>query len=240
MTQQRVSTIELLTDSEREELLVKWNNTSSDYAQDRRLHQLFEAQVERTPQAVALVFEDEHLSFDEVNRQANQLARHLRDLGVGPEVRVGLLLERSTEMVVCLLAVLKAGGAYVPLDPAYPRERLSSMLADSSVFVLLTQQSLLEKLSPDNARLISVDTDCHRWQHESHSNLDVTVEADNLAYVIFTSGSTGRPKGAMNSHRAIVNRLLWMQQTFALTSADTVMRRPLSASMSRSGSSSGL
>jgi amino acid adenylation domain-containing protein/FkbM family methyltransferase len=223
--EQQVSTIQLLTEAEREDVLVKWNHTGCDYGQDKRLHQLFEEQVERAPQAAALVFEDDHLSYDELNKQANQLARYLRGLGVGPEVRVGVLMERSTEMVISLLAVLKAGGAYVPLDPAYPCERLSFMLEDSSVSLLLTRHPLSGNLVPHSAKRICVDTDRHRWKHESQSNLDVTVEADNLAYVIFTSGSTGRPKGAMNSHRAIVNRLFWMQQAYALTPADVVMQK---------------
>ncbi|HJS23707.1 MAG TPA: amino acid adenylation domain-containing protein [Pyrinomonadaceae bacterium] len=209
---QRISLIGLLTEQERQQL-VKWNDTSYDYAQDARLHQLFEQQVERTPQAEALVFENWRLSYDQLNKQANKLAHHLRDLGVGPETRVGVMMERSIEMVVSLLAILKAGGAYVPLDPAYPQERLSFMLDDASVSLLLTQQTLAEYVDAGNLR------------DKSEANPEVTIEADNLAYVIFTSGSTGRPKGAMNSHRAIVNRLLWMQQAFNLGPADAVMQK---------------
>ena len=209
---ERISLIGLLTEQERQQL-VKWNDTSYDYAQDARLHQLFEQQVERTPQAEALVFENQRLSYDQLNKQANKLAHHLRDLGVGPETRVGVMMERSIEMVVSLLAILKAGGAYVPLDPGYPRERLSFMLDDASVSLLLTQQTLAEYVDAGHLR------------GKSEANHEITIEADNLAYVIFTSGSTGRPKGAMNSHRAIVNRLLWMQQAFNLGPADAVMQK---------------
>jgi len=223
--EQRVSTITLLTDAEQEEQLIKWNDTRCDYPQDRGIHQLFEAQVKRTPKAVALVFEDEELSYDELNRNANQLARHLQGLGVGPEVRVAILMDRCIEMVVGLLAVLKAGGTYVPLDPAYPRDRLSFMLADSSFSLLLTRQSLSEKLSLQNSPPICVDMAHRHWEHESENDLEVSLHADSLAYVIYTSGSTGQPKGVMNSHRAIVNRLLWMQGAFSLTIADAVMQK---------------
>ncbi|HEU4797248.1 MAG TPA: amino acid adenylation domain-containing protein, partial [Pyrinomonadaceae bacterium] len=222
---QQIATMRLLSEQERQLLLVDWNDTAVDYAQDARLHHLFEQQVERTPHAVALVFEDQSLTYEQLNKRANQLAHHLRDLGVGPESRVGVLMERSIEMVVSLYAILKAGGAYVPLDPAYPRERLAFMLDDSSVSLLLTQQSLKDYLSPQNARVICVDAEASEWNNKSETNPKVTVAAENLAYVIFTSGSTGRPKGAMNSHGAIVNRLLWMQQEFNLTSADAVMQK---------------
>src|SRR5688500_13201445 len=149
---QQISLLALLTGHERQQLLVNWNDTAYDYALDARLHQLFEQQVERTPQDVALVFEDRRLSYDQLNRQANQLAHYLSDLGVGPESRVGVMMERSIEMVVSLLAVLKAGGAYVPLDPSYPRERLDFMLEDSSVALLLTQQTVSESLEAANRR----------------------------------------------------------------------------------------
>ncbi|HEX5835671.1 MAG TPA: amino acid adenylation domain-containing protein, partial [Pyrinomonadaceae bacterium] len=232
---QPISTMRLLTEQERQLLLVEWNDTAVDYAQSVRLHHLFEQQVERTPEAVALVAEIagetpalpgwSALKYSVLNERANQLAHYLRDLGVGPESRVGVLMERSIEMVVSLFAILKAGGAYVPLDPAYPRERLAFMLDDSSVSLLLTQQALADFLSPQNARVISVDAEVAAWKDKSKTNPAVTVAAENLAYVIFTSGSTGRPKGAMNSHGAIVNRLLWMQQEFNLTAADAVMQK---------------
>ncbi|MEK6283280.1 MAG: amino acid adenylation domain-containing protein, partial [Acidobacteriota bacterium] len=224
-SEQCIWEMELLGEGEREQLVAGWNQTAVEYEEEKSFHKLIEEQALLRPEALAVVAEDGELSYGELNRQANQLAHYLRGLGVGPEVRVGICLERSLEMIVSLLAVLKAGGAYVPLDPAYPRERLSFMLADSSVSLLLTQQSLSANLFPHNAKLICLDTDCSRWKHERRSNLDVTIEADNLAYVIFTSGSTGRPKGAMNSHRAIINRLLWMQQAFALTPADAVMQK---------------
>jgi amino acid adenylation domain-containing protein/FkbM family methyltransferase len=225
-SEQSIWEMKMLGAQERKQLVTEWNETAAAYVQqEKRIHELIEEQALLRPEALAVIAEDGELSYGELNRQANQLAHYLRGLGVGPEVRVGICLERSLEMIVSLLAVLKAGGAYVPLDPAYPRERLSFMLADSSVSLLLTQQALSENLFPHNPKLICVDTDRSRWQHERQSNLDVTIEADHLAYIIFTSGSTGRPKGAMNSHRAITNRLLWMQQAFALTPADAVMQK---------------
>ncbi len=224
-SEQSIWEMKMLGAKERKQLVTEWNDTAVAYVEEKRIHELIEEQALLRPEAPAVIAEDGELSYCELNRQANQLAHYLRGLGVGPEVRVGICLERSLDMIVSLLAVLKAGGAYVPLDPDYPRERLSFMVADSSVSLLLTQQALSENLFPHNQKLICVDTDGARWKHERQSNPDVKVEANNLAYVIFTSGSTGRPKGAMNSHRAITNRLLWMQQAFALTPADAVMQK---------------
>ena len=157
---------------------------------------MFEAQVERTPNAIAVVFEGEHLTYQELNSKANQLAYYLQKLGVGPEVLVGICVERSMEMVVGLLRILKAGGAYVPLDPSYPKERLAFMLADAQVPVLLVQERLRTTLPEHDAHVIYLDTD---WQHILVSEgLPISgITIDNLAYVIYTSGSTGKPKGAM-------------------------------------------
>jgi amino acid adenylation domain-containing protein len=215
----------LLTEVEKHQLLREWNDTEADYPQDACIHQLFEAQVEKTPDAVAVVFENQQLTYQQLNQRANQLAHHLQSLGVRPEVLVGICVERSLEMVVGLLGILKAGGAYVPLDPNYPQERLSYMLADSGVEVLLTQRSLLESLPEHQAQMVCLNTDWGAIERHSQENLDVGVSSDNLAYVIYTSGSTGQPKGVMNTHQGIHNRLLWMQQTYQLTSSDRVVQK---------------
>ena len=181
--------------------------------------------MSRTPGAEAVRFEDSALTYAQLDARANQLARHLRSLGVGPETRVGVCLERSLELVVALLGVLKAGGAYVPLDPAYPRERLAWMLEDSAAPVLLTQRRLFDVLPPHSARVLCLDADWDAVAREEASRLAPLAGADSLAYVIFTSGSTGRPKGAMNAHAGIVNRLLWMQEEYRLTDADRVLQK---------------
>lgn len=186
------------------------------------LHELFEAQAARTPEALAILFEGEQVSYGELNRRADQLARTLRRLGVGPEVLVGICLERSVELVVGLLAVLKAGGAYVPLDPGYPRDRLEYMREDSGLGVLLTQQRLLELLPRVPVRLC---LDATREVAVSGGAEGRRAHADNLAYVVYTSGSTGRPKGAMNTHGSIVNRLLWMQDAYRLDASDRVLQK---------------
>ena len=169
------------------------------------VHELFEMQVELTPDALAVLFEERHLNYRELNRRSNQLAHYLRKLGVGPEVLVGFCVERSLEMVVGILGILKAGGAYVPLDPAYPMERLAFMLEDAQVTVLLTQQRLLERLAAHplpQGRVVCLDADWESITQESEQNLQSGAVSENLAYVIYTSGSTGRPKGAMIRHRA--------------------------------------
>jgi len=226
---QRISTLPLLTESERRQLLIEWNDTAADYPQGQCVHQLFEAQVERTPDAVAVVYEGEQLTYRQLNQRANQLAHHLRKLGVGPEVLVGISVERSLEMVVGLLGILKAGGAYVPLDPTYPQERLAFMLEDSQVPVLLTQAHLVEQLPAPRIthhasrntyhatrRVICLDSDWDFIAQESVENSISSVTPDNLAYVIYTSGSTGKPKGVMIPHRGLVNYLTWCQRAYPL------------------------
>ncbi|MEM9216874.1 MAG: amino acid adenylation domain-containing protein [Cyanobacteria bacterium P01_F01_bin.150] len=222
---QNVDNLNLLCESERHQLLVKWNDTATNYPSDQCIHQLFEEQVEKTPDAIAVVFESEPLTYQQLNQRANQLAHHLQTLGVGPEVLVGICVERSIEMVVGVLGILKAGGAYVPLDPNYPPSRLSYMLTDSGVQVLLTQHSLLESLSSNTAQVVCLDNDWGRIEQQCQENLDVRVDSGNLAYVIYTSGSTGRPKGVMNTHQGIRNRLLWMQDTYTLDSSDRVLQK---------------
>ncbi len=201
---QAISKLPLLTEAERHQLLVEWNDTAVEYPRERCIHQLFEAQVERTPEATALVYEDQQLTYGELNARANRLAHHLRSLGVGPEVLVGVCLERSLELVVGLLAVLKAGGAYVPLDPSYPAERLAFMLEDTQAPVLLTQQRSLARLPAYSGHTLCLDRDAARFAQHPETNPPGSCSPTNLAYVIYTSGSTGKPKGVMVEQRAVV------------------------------------
>lgn len=203
---QRLSNLSMLTETERH-LIGEWNATKIDYSQDRCIHQLFEAQVQRTPDAVAVTFEDEHLTYGELNQRANQLARYLRAQGVGAEILVGICINRSLEMIIGILGVLKAGGAYVPIDPAYPEERRAFMLEDTRVSVVLTQQAIVEQ-TKCRAHLIPLDTDwtlIAKDTKDNTENLTNEASADNLAYVIYTSGSTGKPKGVLVAHRGLCN-----------------------------------
>ncbi len=229
-TEAEIRRLEIMDHCERQQVLVEWNRTSSTYSPEICIHRLFEAQAERTPKRIAVVYEGEQMSYEELNRRANQVAHYLRERGVGPEVFVGIMMERSMEMVVALLGVLKAGGAYVPLDPDYPRERLRFMLADAEPAVLLTQQQLVERLGGDENRvwrgqLFCIDALKNRIAECAEKNLEVAVTPQHLAYVIYTSGSSGQPKGVMVSHRAIANRLLWMQQELPLLESDRVLQK---------------
>ncbi|BBP58423.1 non-ribosomal peptide synthase/polyketide synthase [Pseudomonas sp. St316] len=224
----------LLGDDERRHLLVDWNATAVSYPLDRSVQGLIEDQVRRTPDAPALVFGEQRLSYAELNARANRLAHTLIEHGVGPDVLVGIAVERSVEMVLGLLAILKAGGAYVPLDPEYPQDRLAYMFDDSGIGLLLTQQHLLAQLPiPDGLRSLALDLPDAGLHTGRESNPDVEVHAENLAYVIYTSGSTGKPKGAGNRHSALVNRLCWMQQAYRLDATDSVLQKtPLSFDVS--------
>jgi len=219
--QQPISDLPLLTGKQRQQLLVEWNATQTAYPKETCLHHLFEAQVERAPEAVAVVFEDKQLTYRELNRRANQLAHYLQHLGVGPEVLVGICVERSLDMVVGLLGILKAGGAYVPLDPAFPSERLAFMLQDAQAPVLVTQQRLLTQLPGQSTKVVCLDADVAVLVQNSEANPVSEVTSDNLAYVMYTSGSTGRPKGVQILHRAVVNFLLSMRERPGLTAEDS-------------------
>ena len=223
--EQSVTDLQLMSPEERHRVLVAWNDTLKSRAEPQVLHRLIEAQVDRTPDAVAVSFEGAALSYRELDGRANQLARYLRARGVGPEVLVALCAERSLEMVVGLLGILKAGGAYVPLDPEYPRERLEYMLADASAPVVLTQARLAEGMPRGGATVVCLDSEWDAVARERTERLDVQVHPRGLAYVIYTSGSTGRPKGAMNTHAAICNRLLWMQEAHGLDASDRVLQK---------------
>jgi non-ribosomal peptide synthetase component F len=214
----------LLSDEERLRMLAEWNSTQADYPEAVCIHQLFEEQADRASDAVALIFEDQQLTYGELNDQANRLAHHLRGLGVGPEALVGICVERSIEMVVGLLSILKAGGAYVPLDPNYPEERLSFILRDAGVMVLLTQERLAERLPEHNAGVLYLDTDREWVAAESGENLASQAGAENLAYVIYTSGSTGRPKGVTIEHRALSSFVEAAAAAYGIVSSDRVLQ----------------
>ncbi len=209
----RLADLSLLGEAEREQILRTWNATTLD-CPAAFIHELFEAQVRRTPDAPALRFRGQPLSYRELNARANRLARRLRALQVTPESVVGVCLERSPDMVVALLAVLKAGGAYLPLDPAYPRERLAFMLEDARVPVLITRAGLVDALPTHAARVICLDADAPLLAAEASENLGLPLAADTPAYVIYTSGSTGQPKGVVGLHRGAVNRFAWMWQAY--------------------------
>ncbi|MBV8201195.1 MAG: amino acid adenylation domain-containing protein, partial [Acidobacteria bacterium] len=226
-----LAALPMLRRVERQQLL-DWNDTAVRWGDAGCLHQLLAAQARRSPEAPAVGFAGEWLSYRELDGRANGLAHRLRAAGVGPEVLVGLCVERSAEMMVGVLAVLKAGGAYLPLDPSYPRERLAFMLEEAAVPVLLTQRRLASGLAAPAATVICLDAPAGAAP-PAVEGPEVMVDPDNLAYVIYTSGSTGRPKGAMNTHRAIVNRLLWMQSAFGLQASDRVVQKtPLSFDVS--------
>jgi amino acid adenylation domain-containing protein len=203
--------------AELHKLLVEWNDTQADYPKEQSIPQLFEIQVERTPERVALVFDGQELSYRELNTQANQLAHHLQTLGVGPEVLVGISVERSLKMIVGILGILKAGGAYVPLDPTYPQERLEFMIQDSQITILLTQQRFIAQLPQQIAHIISLDSDWPIIALHPETNLSSDIASENIAYVIYTSGSTGKPKGVLGTHRASINRFTWMWKTYPFT-----------------------
>jgi len=203
------------------QLLTSWNQTQVEYPR-KCIHQLFEEQVERTPDAIAVVFQEQQLTYRELNSRANQLAHYLQNLGVKPDVIVGICVDRSIEMLIGLLGILKAGGAYVPLDPAYPTERLAYMLTDSQMTVLLTQQDLVNSLPEHQAKVVCLDGD---WKDivQEDKNLLIEISPEKLAYVIYTSGSTGNPKGVQISHGAITNFLNSMKQSPGLTAKDTLL-----------------
>jgi amino acid adenylation domain-containing protein len=212
--ERRLSELSMLTEGERHRILIEWNDTQRDYPKDKCIHQLFEAQVERTPDSIAVVFEDQQLTYRELNARTNQVAHYLKKRGVGAEVLVGICIERSLEMVVTLLGVLKAGGAYVPLDPTYPRERLAFMLEDSQVRVLLTQAQLRGGLAQHAEQIVCLDDDRDAIARESEDNPVFCGKPEALAYVIYTSGSTGKPKGVAIEHHSTVTFLHWARTTF--------------------------
>ena len=219
----RLSALSPMSDGERRQVLVEWNETEREYPREATVHGLFEEQVERTPEAVAVVFGGERLTYRQLNERANRLAGYLKKRGVGPEVLVGLCVERSLEMVVGLLGILKAGGAYVPLDPGYPRQRLEFMVKDSGVSVVLTQEGASTVLPEGDFERVRLDADWPEIARESGENPESGVRAENLAYVIYTSGSTGTPKGVAVEHRSVVNLLLSMRDRLGPKEGDVLL-----------------
>jgi non-ribosomal peptide synthetase component F len=215
----RIGELELLSEPERQQLLVEWNRTESPYSTNKCVHELFEEQAAKTPQAVVVIYEEERLSYGELNERANRLAHYLRKLGVKPDERVAICAERGFEMIVGLLAILKAGGAYVSLDPAYPQERLQYMLEDSAPVLLLTQRHLEDRFSDIGDSVPVLDLNgAAAWQSFPESNpgpAGIGLAPKHLAYVIYTSGSSGSPKGVAIEHRNAVNFICWAQRSFS-------------------------
>ncbi|MHC5675769.1 non-ribosomal peptide synthetase [Nostoc sp.] len=231
-SEQRLSDLSLLTEEERQELLIDWNDTKRDYPENKCFHQLFEAQVEKTPDAIALnarsanalVFGDEQLTYKELNIRSNQLAHYLKKIGVENESLVGICVERTLEMIITLLGIFKAGGAYLPLDPSLPQERLNFMLEDAKVSVLLTQEKLLKHFDDFSNPIICIDEDWATITQHSQENLTSCVTSDNLAYVIYTSGSTGKPKGVLLQHRGLSNLAKAQIEVFNLQSSNRILQ----------------
>ena len=220
-----LSTLSLLTAAEKHRVLVEWNDTATNWETHKLVPQLIDEQAQRTPDAVALKYLHRQLTYRELIGQANQLARYLSERGAGRETLVGICMERSVEMVVALLAVIKAGAAYVPLDPDYPSDRLKYMIEDAGVPLLLTQNHLLGRLSKNGAQVVAVDSSWEQISLNKAGPFSPHISPEDLVYVIYTSGSTGQPKGAMNTHRGLANRLLWMQREYGLNDSDRVLQK---------------
>jgi myxalamid-type nonribosomal peptide synthetase MxaA len=224
--EQQIARLGLLSQVEQHRVVEEFNATAAEFPAEKCIHELIEAQVAKTPKATAVVYEGQRLSYGDLNTSANQLAHHLRALGVGPESRVGICMERSLDIVVALLATMKAGGCYIPLDPGYPEDRLRYMVADTRPAVVLTHNRLREKLPANTGtRVLYLDSDSQQIGGEPMTNPGRNVAPDNLAYVIYTSGSTGVPKGTMVTHRGVVNNLWWRQTSWQLTHEDKVMQQ---------------
>lgn len=222
---QKIADLPMMTEAERHQVVVAWNETRSVYDPDQCVHRLFEAQATRTPFNIAIVDNEQSLTYGELNRRANQLARYLKRAGAGPDQRIGICIERSLNMVIAVLGVIKAGAAYVPLDPYYPRKRLSFYLNDSQVSLVLTERQFADAIREGHEiDLICLDTDVDRIALESGEDLESSVTPDNLFCVIYTSGTTGEPKGVMLTHRGICNRLLWELSRNPMTEADALLQ----------------
>ncbi|HYG08694.1 MAG TPA: amino acid adenylation domain-containing protein [Pyrinomonadaceae bacterium] len=217
-----IAALGMLTEAERRQILTDWNLTQADYPREKCFQQLFEAQAQKTPDAVAAIFGETQITYQELNRQANQLAHRLRKLNVRTESPVGICMEPSLEMIVSLLAALKAGAAYVPLSPTYPSERLGFILKDARIEVLLTQQSLDVAWPEHDAQLVYLDTDRENIGVESADDPQCIAAPENLAYILYTSGSTGQPKGSMISHTSLVNYLYWINRHLMADDARTL------------------
>ncbi len=231
-----INRLNIITDAERQQLLYEMSRTEMVYAHNLGVHQLFEEQVERTPDAVAAEFQEQHLSYAELNARANQIAHRLRALGVGPEAVVAICMERSLEMMAALFGILKAGGSYLPLDHSYPKQRLTFMLEDAEPAVLLTQSALRASLPTNVGQVFELDTERPSLDLESQSNPSSGTTGDNLAYIIYTSGSTGQPKGVMVQHRGLVNYLTWCLKNYAVAEGQGApMHSPLTFDLTVTG-----
>jgi len=220
---QRIGDVPMLTESEGAQILGEWNRTAAPFASQATVHELFEAQAAGSADAPAVRCGSKSLSYRQLNQRANQLARHLRQLGVGADTLVGLSMDRSVEMVVGMLGILKAGGAYVPLDPGFPRERIELMVRDAALDIVVTQESLEKTLPGDRARKVCIDADWAEIERQERTNLAPIAGASSLAYVIYTSGSTGTPKGVQLEHRAVVNFLESMHREPGIGAHDRLL-----------------
>jgi amino acid adenylation domain-containing protein len=218
-----IADLPMLTRQEMNKVLVEWNDTEKEFPAGACVHHLIEAQAERTPHAIAVMCGEDQLTYRELDRRANQLANYLRGLGIGPDIPVGICLERSTQMMIGLLGIMKAGGAYVPLDPEYPKERLAFMIQDSGLKCLITQGSLDPQLSDCGKKLIYIDREWELISQDSAEKPSVRLDSKHLAYVIYTSGSTGKPKGVQICHRSLVNLLTSMQASPGLAESDRLL-----------------
>jgi amino acid adenylation domain-containing protein len=222
---QRISAFPMMTDEETHQLLVEWNDTKTDYAKEKCIHELFEAQVEKTPDAIAITFENHQVTYRGLNQRANQLAHYLRRRGVRPDDLVSLFMERSPEMVIAILGVLKAGGAYLPIDPNLPAERIQFLLTDAQVELILTQDKLQAALGDFSGEVFCLDNDRSNLSDENQENPRPTALGHHAAYVIYTSGSAAVPKGVINIHDGLRNRIQWMQQNYRLSALDRVLQK---------------
>jgi amino acid adenylation domain-containing protein/non-ribosomal peptide synthase protein (TIGR01720 family) len=223
--QRSLDQITILTPQEEATLLTEWNDTRKDYPKDKTVHELFETQVNSTPDSVAIVYEEQSLTYQQLNERVNQLAHYLRNRGVKPDTLVAIAVERSLEMVIGILGILKAGGAYVPLDPSYPKDRLQFMLKDIQTPLLLTQGNLKCQFNSYNGSIIILDDDWETIAKEPSFNPSVNTSSRHLAYVIYTSGSTGKPKGVMIDHAGLINRLTWMKDRYRIKNKDRVLQK---------------
>ncbi|SFB47807.1 non-ribosomal peptide synthetase, partial [Clostridium frigidicarnis] len=218
----KLGEIELLSDEEKNQLLNEFNDTKIEYENDKTIQELFESQVEKTPDNIAVIFEDKKLTYRELNEKSNSLARVLRTKGIKADSIVAVMVDRSLEMIVGIMGILKAGGAYLPIDPKYPKDRIEYILKDSETKILLSKSESVETLEFDGT---VIDLFKDNLFNRDFNNLEKINSSKNLAYVIYTSGTTGNPKGAMIEHRALVNRLLWMQNKYPLNEEDTVLQK---------------
>ncbi|MCK4260161.1 MAG: amino acid adenylation domain-containing protein, partial [Halanaerobiales bacterium] len=222
---QKIRDIEIISQSEKEQILNSFNARKLDYPKDKYIYHLFEEQVERTPDNIALIYKDDQLTYEELNNRSNQLARLLREKGIGPDQIVGIMLDRSFEMIIGIMGILKAGGAYLPIDPVYPEDRIAHMLNDSQAKVLLTQNHLIDGANRLDYAGEIIDLNDEDNYIGDGSNLKNITRPEDLAYIIYTSGSTGKPKGVMIEHKSIINRLSWMQSKYAIGDEDTILQK---------------